>query len=550
MNKICSFISCWLLACAAFISACSAVPDPENIEPSISVDPATGITRTEATLTAIVATRGSGKITRLQFNYGLTAEMNMESPVINVDADTIRWRIDNLIPGREYYFSAIGGNDKATVTSQVLTFSTEHNDPPAVSDPTLLSYGPMSMVIEFDILSDGGFPITEAGCYVINLSNGDKVRHDLDEHPIVTGTQHMFIHVSSDETTYSVIPFATNEEGETSGGSLTFTPQKAFMLKSPGILAQLVGEGGYDSQNITIAGEMNGDDFHFLRRMLNAPLLAGETPLPRFISGADLTDVNIVEGGGPYDGSRYVIPDVISTGLFADCANLSDISLPESSTAILSEAFKGCVALTTLNVPGKVTTLRTSSDCTALKEINVSPANTVYKSQEGVLYNSDISQILWFPMGREGDFTIPPSVTSIGVETFRGCSLRSLTFSDSMIEIGRGALAESNFEEITLPDNLVNIPEAMFQNSSRLACVRLGSATEYVGSYVFDGCPLRNLFSGAVFPPFIKEDAFGMNDVDIFDNCKLHVPSGSAAMYRNHAVWGKFKYITTSSEIE
>lgn len=541
MNRL--FISILLMV---ILGGCSDLPAPENLEPSIAVEHATDVTRTQATLTAVVASHGTGRISSLRFHYGLTPEMTEQSALIDVTGDTIRWRADNLIPGHEYYFSATGGNGTASLTSQTLTFSTEHNDPPSVSEARLLSYGPMSMVIEFEITSDGGFPITSAGCDVTDNATGSRVRHFIEPAPVEVGVHHMFIHVSSDAS-YSVTPFAANVEGETTGGSVTFTPQKAFMLKSPGLLAQLVGEDGFAADYITIAGEMNGDDFHFLRRMLDAPPLAGEAPLPHFISGADLTDVEIVEGGGPYDGSRYIIPGVISTGLFADCAKLTRIALPASATAIQSEAFQNCGAMETLDVPAQVATLSTSSGCIMLREINVSAANPLYKSEEGVLYDHDVTQILWFPMGRVGNFTIPPTVTSIGVETFRGCSLTSLTFSDSMIEIGRGALAESNFEEITMPDNLTNVAEAMFQNSPRLTCVRLGSATEYVGSYAFSGCPLRNLFVMAVFPPYVKEDAF---DAALFDTCKLHVPQGSAAIYRNHAVWGKFKYVTTSTAVD
>ena len=547
MNDMYSLLRYMALVFLAVLTGCASVPEPTNIEPVISVEEASDVTRTGATVTATVMTQGTGKIARLQFRYGQTPDMEQQSPYFDVDADKVSWQMTDLIPGKVYYFCATGGNGKATVTSEVMTFETMHNERPEISGASILSYGPMSMFVGFDIVSDGGLPITEAGCDVLDISTGEKTRHLIEDASPLSEMQRVFIFVSSAENTYSVTPFAANEEGETTGETVFFTSRKAFSLSMPGLLSRLIGSRGYDSDSIVIMGKMDGDDFRFLRRMLGAPTLPGEDPLSRFISMADITDVEIVEGGASYDGNRFVTADVISTGLFADCSELSEIMLPVSAKSIMREAFQGCGRLTSLTVPANISTVLPSSNCIALSRIDVSAANPFFKSSEGVLFNRDFSGILWFPPAKDGSFTVPSTVKSIGEETFRGSSLSSLIISDGMTGIGRGALAESNLVEVTLPADLVNIPEALFQNSRRLSTVRIGSGTEYVGDYVFDGCPLRNLYVDSFYPPFLSKNAFGNSSSDIYDNCVLHVNPSSLPLFRTHSEWGKFKNISAIS---
>lgn len=524
---------------------CSDVAGPANIEPVISIQEASEVTRTEATLSAFVEKAGAGRLSYLYFRYGPTPDMAFQTISSENPADIMTERVTDLKPGTKYYFCAIGGNDRAVITSEVLTFSTIPNNPPDVSDATILSSGPLSVIIGFDITSDGGEEILEAGCEVISLSSGEKRRVLVDQASLTAATQRLVIYLDSGQDSYEIIPFAANKEGETYGGKVAFQPRPAFRLLMPGVFGELIGSKGFPSDSIVVAGMMNGTDFHCLRMLLGAPLLPGEKRPASTVTFADISDVEVVEGGESFDGSRFVTPGVISTGLFADCSALREILLPISATSIMRDAFSGSGKLQSLTIPAAITTLLPSSDCPSLTRIDVSPANSQYKSVEGVLFNHDLSEILWFPAAKTGTFTIPSSVVYIGEETFRGTSISSLVFSDGIKSIGRYALAESNLVEVTLPDDLVNIPEGLFQNSKSLSIVRFGSEVAYVGNYVFDGTPLRDLYIPSIYPPFFATEAFGNTASEIFENCVLHVLPSSLSLYRNHSQWGKFNHITT-----
>lgn len=190
-----------------------------------------------------------------------------------------------------------------------------------------------------------------------------------------------------------------------------------------------------------------------------------------------------------------------------------------------------------------------STGCIALEEINVSKANNSFKSHEGILFNRNLTEILWVPQARKGHFQVPPSVEDIKENAFNGTQITSISFESGIKSIGRGAFSNTALVDVTLPDDLANLSESLFQGCRMLTDVHLGKGTGYVGNYVFDGCPLQNLYIGSDYPPFLAAETFGTDASKIFGLCTLHVPEESVSLYRNHREWGRFKNITPFSTL-
>jgi len=93
-----------------------------------------------------------------------------------------------------------------------------------------------------------------------------------------------------------------------------------------------------------------------------------------------------------------------------------------------------------------------------------------------------------------GTLTLHDGITAIGEYAFKECSITRFNFPESMTEIGQGALMNSKVEEVSLPAQLKQIPTGTFQGCTRLKVVRLGKKTELISDYVFDGCPLTDLY--------------------------------------------------------
>ncbi len=127
----------------------------------------------------------------------------------------------------------------------------------------------------------------------------------------------------------------------------------------------------------------------------------------------------------------------IGSNSFEGCIGLTSISIPGSVTSIGNGAFRYCTGLTTVTIPGSVTDLGwyAFAGCSGLTSIHVDARNTVYSSQDGVLYNKNRTTLIQYPDGKnDADFTIPDGVTSVGDGAFYQCpALTSVTIPASVI---------------------------------------------------------------------------------------------------------------------
>lgn len=136
----------------------------------------------------------------------------------------------------------------------------------------------------------------------------------------------------------------------------------------------------------------------------------------------------------------------ISDRAFFFCQAMDSIELPESLQIIGGNAFYGCLSLTRLYIPANVISI----DCltfgwTSLKEINVASGNSHYASRDGVLYNSSITTMIFYPPNKPGqEFTLPDTVTEIGFYAIdRPVNLKKLILNSSLREFSVGRITGS-----------------------------------------------------------------------------------------------------------
>ena len=223
---------------------------------------------------------------------------------------------------------------------------------------------------------------------------------------------------------------------------------------------------------------------------------------------------------------------------FRECPNLVSVTIGNDVSAIGDHAFRGCSQLASVTLGGAVQSIGsyafygacftsfalpasvTALDGTALggndllAAINVDPANGVYASQSGVLFDKAMNRLLLFPVGKAGEYTVPYGVTEIAESAFREAkNVTKLTLASTVVSIGNyafykcAALTEldmspatiaslpygmcaycDQLESVSFPSGLVSTGDHAFYYCSALESVILPNTVETVSEASFCGC--------------------------------------------------------------
>ncbi|HXT10046.1 MAG TPA: leucine-rich repeat domain-containing protein [Candidatus Angelobacter sp.] len=231
-----------------------------------------------------------------------------------------------------------------------------------------------------------------------------------------------------------------------------------------------------------------------------------------FINSVAFGNGLVVIGNGAFMGCKLtdaIIPDSVTKidgSAFADCYSLSNLTLGLNVSDIGPGAFAGC-AFTSVMVPATVTNLDPEAFPSYLQTINVDPSNAVYSSLDGVVFNSDKTELLIFPTARQGDYEIPEGTLKIGNSAFADSSVTNVTMPASLVEIGTNAFQSSRLASATIPDGVKCIDETAFANSAARS-VTIGNGVTNIEDAAFISAAITNVIVGSNVT-YLGMDAFG-----------------------------------------
>jgi len=175
-------------------------------------------------------------------------------------------------------------------------------------------------------------------------------------------------------------------------------------------------------------------------------------------------------------------------------------------TAIKKDIFDKNVKVTSLTIPASVIMIGDNVDkaedvfdeATGLTSITVDEANSVYSSEDGVLFNKAKTKLLLCPEGKSGSYTIPSSVTDIVYCAFENCAkLTSVTIPDSVTSIAEEAFSWcTGLTSITIPGSVKTIGGSIrdgdlygaFQSCTGLKTVTISEGVTSIGIAAFVDC--------------------------------------------------------------
>ncbi|MBR6964348.1 MAG: leucine-rich repeat domain-containing protein [Prevotella sp.] len=217
-----------------------------------------------------------------------------------------------------------------------------------------------------------------------------------------------------------------------------------------------------------------------------------------YAEAAAVTDIGTVFKGNKditsFNEFQY-FTNVISleSEAFQYCTNMSAIIIPYSVKRIGEMSFYECSSLKTLTISKNINYIGYFSlyGCSSLISFDVEESNMYFTSENGVLFNKDLTTIVCYPLGKTASsYTIPDGVTTIGSVAFCDCTnLTSVTIPNSVTKIGSYAFSGcSNITSLKLPDNLKYIWYRAFQGCTGLKSITLPETLESIDELAFSGC--------------------------------------------------------------
>ncbi len=281
---------------------------------------------------------------------------------------------------------------------------------------------------------------------------------------------------------------------------------------------------------LKIQGKLNGNDIVYLQAVCGswADVMGNVEKL-------DLSEATIVSGGDAYatyynaEGypeELFTSDNVVGSKMFCYCGALKSIVLPSNTMLVSANAFDG----------------------TSLEKIEISDANTHYKTQNGVLYDYTLTTLVKYSSANtRTSFVLPSSITEINANAFENSSfLTSLVIPETLEKIGESAFGNCNsLATINLPNEMQTIGDRAFMSCSALSYLSLPSTIESVGDYLLSFASYdMDLVLKASVTPTASSSSFYPAPYGI----RLYVPDANVDDYANAEGWKAFSSINKLSD--
>ncbi len=155
------------------------------------------------------------------------------------------------------------------------------------------------------------------------------------------------------------------------------------------------------------------------------------------------------------------------------------------------DALRRGAKITSITLPKTIKVVYTDGflDAESLLNIYVDENNIDFVSVDGVLYGKGSDELIVFPKGRTGSYTVPAFTKSVYKEAFSHCKIEEVAFEAQLELIEAGTFSDCvNLKKITLPYSVEYIGANAFQNCTSLKNIDLPAALTSLDEGAFSYC--------------------------------------------------------------
>lgn len=182
---------------------------------------------------------------------------------------------------------------------------------------------------------------------------------------------------------------------------------------------------------------------------------------------------------------------------FAGCTSLTELIGLEILEGIGDYAFHN-TGLTSIYIPATLSVFGTAPflGC-KLQSVELMDGNNTLMQKDGAIYDVAMTTLMLFPLGYDGDVTIPESVIALNDGVFAGSMIRSVTLPSEIREVSANAFDGCvNLKKVNCEGGLASIGKFAFRGCTSLESIEFSTALDTISISAFQGSGLKSVTIG------------------------------------------------------
>lgn len=249
----------------------------------------------------------------------------------------------------------------------------------------------------------------------------------------------------------------------------------------------------------------------------------------------------------------------IDQSAFSGCTGLTGALVLPAGLTMGLYAFDSCTGLTSLTVPGTVTSLsRSFEDCTNITEVRIEYGKEPISIHKACFSNDPCTNVYidrafsWDEAGGSSFYGFKKTeniefgshVTAIPNKAlYWSNSLTNVTMTDNVRSIGDKAFYSANLTGLKLSKNIETIGEEAFQNAIFNNSFTFPITVKTIGDVSFHSTSLKDVYVPWLTPLALEDDSksWTIGRFSYATDQTLWVPGGTMAAYKDATVWKNFQ---------